>query len=180
MSPLLNAAGRLESALINVDLLCAETDAEAEQHINQLALHNEERRRLTQVLTDDLIAESEENPLWSKRLSLVFAGEGWHPGVVGIVANRLTERYSKPACVIAIDKGIGRGSLRTIPGLNLADALDACRHTIIGGGGHAAAAGVHLTMDQVAGFSEAFEQFVSGNFPTGLQQPSLDHDAWLQ
>ena len=177
ISPLLNAAGRLESALINVELLCAESEERADDLIKQLALHNEERRRLTQILYDDLIAEVEDNPLWARRQSLVFAGDGWHPGVVGIVANRLCERYGKPTCVIAIADGMGRGSLRTVPGLNLAAALEACSETILGGGGHAAAAGVHLTMDQVAGFSDAFERFVCDKFPSGLELPALEHDA---
>ncbi|TVR08152.1 MAG: single-stranded-DNA-specific exonuclease RecJ [Planctomycetota bacterium] len=177
IAPLLNASGRLGSAMRNVHLLTCETATEAQRWLAEIVSENEERRRLSQMLSNDLIAEVEERAeYYLSRASLVFAGEGWHAGVVGIVASRLTERFAKPSAVIAIDEGQGKGSLRTIPSIHLARALESCAEHLIRGGGHAMAAGISIAADQVDAFSEAFDQAVRQQSPDGLQAPGVDHD----
>ena len=161
IAPLLNASGRLGSAMRNVHLLTAEGADEADKWLAEIITENDERRRLSQSLSEELIAEVEQRPeFYGQRQSLVFAGEGWHAGVVGIVASRLTERFAKPSAVIAINDGEGKSSLRTIPSIHLGKALEACSHTIRKGGGHAMAAGLSIDPDQVDAFSTAFDHAV--------------------
>lgn len=176
IAPLLNASGRLGSAMRNVHLLNAKDGGEAQRWLDEIITENEERRRLSQLLTDDLIAEVEQNPDYQQRSSLVFAGEGWHAGVIGIVASRLSERFAKPSAIIAINDGEGKGSLRTIPSVHLGHALDACRHCLRRGGGHAMAAGLSIDPEQVPAFMEAFEAAVCSQSPGGLMAPGIDHD----
>ncbi|MFW5845757.1 MAG: single-stranded-DNA-specific exonuclease RecJ [Planctomycetota bacterium] len=176
IGPLLNASGRLGSALRNVQLLCAETAEEAQSLLDAIVIENDERRRLTQELCDAVFDEIESNPSWSERHTLVFAGDGWHQGVVGIVASRLVDRYQKPAAVIGIDAELGKGSLRTIPDVDLGVAIDACRSVLVGGGGHAMAAGLTILPERVPDFIAAFEEHVRQRFPGGLPTPGTRYD----
>ena len=176
MGPLLNASGRVGSAMANIRLLTADTEQEAREVLGTIVTENEERKRLTQMLTADLMAEVEHNPAYASRASLVFAGEGWHAGVVGIVASRLVEAFGKPSAVIAIQDGAGKGSLRSVPLIHLGEAVDACRHLLIKGGGHAMAAGISIRHDQVQAFSEAFERHVSGRVPSSHLVPRTEYD----
>ena len=182
IGPLLNAAGRVGSAMANIRLLTATTAADANEVLKGITEENEERKRLTQILTNDLIAEAEHDPVWRSRATLVFAGEGWHQGVVGIVASRLVEAFGKPSCVIALDdQGGGKGSMRSIPQVHLGDAIDACRDHLIKGGGHAMAAGLSLTKDQVPAFRDAFEAYVTTRIPAGslVQRTGYDADVCI-
>lgn len=181
IAPLLNASGRLGSAMRNVHLLTATEEGDATRWLDEIITENDERRRLSQMLSEELIAEVDLHPQrYQQRASLVFAGEGWHAGVVGIVASRLTERFAKPSAVIAINDGEGKGSLRTIPSIHLGHALDQCRHTLLRGGGHAMAAGLTIDPNQVDAFSQAFDQAVRGQSPGGLQSPGIDHDGTVK
>ncbi len=176
LGPLLNASGRLGSALDNVALLTCKDPERARQLVAGLVRQNEERRRLTEILTTDLIEEITTNPAYESRRALVFAGDGWHPGVVGIVANRLAERFAKPSAIIAIDGDTGKGSLRTAANVHLGHAIDACRAHLIAGGGHAKAAGISIRPDQVDAFSRAFERYVHERDPNADAAPGIDHD----
>lgn len=177
LSPLLNASGRMDSAMANIELLTARTPAEAAPVIERIAAGNEERKRVTQSLTADLIAGAEADPATPARATLVFAGDGWHQGVVGIVASRLVERFGKPAVVIAINDGAAKGSLRSIPAVHLGEAIDACRHCLLRGGGHALAAGITLEPGRVGDFRDAFERHVSSRVAPGSLVPRTDYDA---
>lgn len=181
LGPLLNAAGRVGSAMANIRLLTAADAATARAELDAIVTENEERKRLTQLLTADLIAEAEAGAARS-RASLVFAGEGWHQGVVGIVASRLVEQFGKPAAVIAINDGVGKGSLRSVPQVHLGEALDACRPHLLKGGGHAMAAGLTIEPGKVAEFSAAFEAHVAARAPAGscLPQTAFDGEATVR
>ncbi len=176
LGPLLNAAGRVGSAMANIRLLTARSSIEAIEQMNQIVMENDERRRLTQILTEDLVARAEGDAATNSRSTLVFAGEGWHQGVVGIVASRLVDRFGKPAAVIAIADGVGKGSLRSIPQIHLGQALDACREHLLKGGGHAMAAGVSIDAARIADFSAAFERHVGARVPAGHCVPRTDYD----
>ncbi|TVR42688.1 MAG: single-stranded-DNA-specific exonuclease RecJ [Planctomycetota bacterium] len=177
MAPLLNASGRLGSAMRNVHLLSSQNSDEAAPWMAEISRENTERRRISQLLSEELCAEVELHPQrYAQRASLVFAGEGWHPGVVGIIASRLTEAFAKPSVVIAINEGEGKGSLRTIPSIHLGHALDACRQHLIKGGGHAMAAGLTIAPENVPAFSEAFDMAVRSQSPGGLCAPGIDYD----
>jgi len=177
LGPLLNASGRLGSAMANIDLLTAVDQLAAMEVLNRIVIENEERKRLTQFLTKELIARAEADPLLPQRASLVFAGEGWHQGVVGIVASRLVDHFAKPSAVIALADGVGKGSLRSVADVHLGDVLDACRPLLIKGGGHAMAAGLSIEAGRVPEFAEAFERHVASRVMPGNGAPRTDYDA---
>jgi single-stranded-DNA-specific exonuclease len=176
IGPLLNAAGRVGSAMANIRLLTATTPAEAGAELAKIVVENEERRRLTQVLSEQLFAEITADPSLRNRAGLVFAGEGWHAGVVGIVASRLVENFGRPAAVIAIQDGVGKGSLRSVASVHLGDVLDACRPLLIKGGGHAMAAGLSIDPARIPEFRDAFDRQVANRVPRGDLQPRTDYD----
>lgn len=177
LAPLLNASGRMDSAMANIELLTARDAATAAPVVERIVAGNDERRRITQALTADLIAQAEADPALATRATLVYAGEGWHQGIVGIVASRLVDRFGKPAAVIAINDGQAKGSLRSIASVHLGEAIDACRHALTKGGGHAVAAGITLEAGQVEAFKEAFERHVASRVAPGSLVPRTDYDA---
>ncbi|MHC5068710.1 MAG: DHHA1 domain-containing protein [Planctomycetota bacterium] len=160
----------------NVALLTAEDEASAQTILDEIVAENEERKKLSHLLTEDLIAEAEALENISELGALVFAGEGWHPGVIGIVASRLSDRFAKPSCVIAINDGQGKGSMRSAAGCHLGEVINACRDTLLGGGGHAAAAGISIDPQRIDDFRAAFETYIHSAHPDGLDGPSVDHD----
>jgi single-stranded-DNA-specific exonuclease len=177
LCPPINAAGRLGSALPAIMLLTTEDAAQAQSIAKEIASENEERRRLTEILTRDILDEIAANPKnYADRMSLVFAGDGWHPGVVGIVAARIAEKCCKPTAIIALDGAEGKGSLRSFGGVSLDKAIEACRDVLIRGGGHAMAAGISLNTAQVAAFTQAFEAQVRAQKPGGLPGAGFTYD----
>jgi len=151
LGPRINAGGRVGAADLGVRLLTTADPAEAATLARQLDALNTERRALEQAVLDAAIAhvEGQRTPV----RALVFAsGAGWHPGVIGIVAGRLKERYGRPACVVATADGIGKGSGRSVSGLDLGSAIIAARQAglLINGGGHAMAAGFTVAAERVA------------------------------
>jgi single-stranded-DNA-specific exonuclease len=177
LSPLLNASGRMDSAMANIELLTARDAATAAPVMARIVVGNDERRRITQTLTADLIAQADADPDLAARATLVFAGVGWHQGIVGIVASRLVDRFGKPSAVIAINDGQAKGSLRSIASVHLGEAIDACRHVLTRGGGHAIAAGITLEAGQVEAFKAAFERHVASRVAPGSLVPRTDYDA---
>lgn len=158
LAPRINAAGRLYRADAGVELLLTDDAARAEQIAAELGRANSERRATEREV--DNAAETARRELPERLLdapALVLAGEGWHPGVVGIVASRLVERHHRPVIVISLDgEGEGRGSGRSIPGFDLLGGLEACSQHLLGFGGHRAAAGLTLRAADLDAFREAF------------------------
>jgi single-stranded-DNA-specific exonuclease len=158
LAPRINAAGRLYRADAGVELFLTDDEARAAEIAKELNRANGERRATEREV--DGAAETAWRAL-PERLrdarGVVVAGEGWHPGVVGIVASRMVERHHRPTVVITLDeKGEGRGSGRSIPGFDLLAALEACSEHLAGFGGHRAAAGLQLRAEDVPAFQEAF------------------------
>jgi single-stranded-DNA-specific exonuclease len=158
LAPRINAAGRLYRADAGVELFLTEDPERAAEIATELSRANGERRATEQEVSTAAEAARRELPDHLRDASaLVVAGEGWHPGVVGIVASRLAERHHRPAIVISLDgEGGGRGSGRSIPGFDLLAGLEACASHLTSFGGHRAAAGLELPADAVDGFREAF------------------------
>jgi single-stranded-DNA-specific exonuclease len=154
LGPRINAGGRVGRADLGVRLLTTSCADEAQGIAQELDRLNEERRGIEQVVLDEAMAQA----LAMADMPVVtVAAEGWHPGVIGIVAGRIKERFGKPAFVIAVgEDGIGKGSGRSITGVDLGAAVLAARDEgyAVGGGGHAMAAGVTLAPDGVAAFRE--------------------------
>jgi single-stranded-DNA-specific exonuclease len=158
LAPRINAAGRLYRADAGVELFLTEDPARAAEIAVELSRANGERRATERQV--DTAAEAARRELpegLREKPALVLAGEGWHPGVIGIVASRLVERHHRPAIVISLDgEGGGRGSGRSIPGFDLLAGLEACAGHLVGFGGHRAAAGLELRAESLDAFREAF------------------------
>ena len=158
LAPRINAAGRLYRADAGVELFLTEDEGRAAEIAGELSRANSERRAKEREV--DAAAEAARRELPEElrdARGLVLAGEGWHPGVIGIVASRLVERHHRPTVVISLDgEGEGRGSGRSIPGFDLLAALEACSEHLSGFGGHKAAAGLQLKAENVEAFRAAF------------------------
>jgi single-stranded-DNA-specific exonuclease len=158
LAPRINAAGRLYRADAGVELFLTEDPERAEAIAIELSRANSERRATEREVDAAAEAARRELPDELKDAhGFVVAGEGWHPGVVGIVASRLVERHSRPVVVISLDgDGSGRGSGRSISGFDLLAALEACAEHLEGFGGHRAAAGLQIKAENVEAFQRAF------------------------
>ena len=149
LGPRINAAGRMRRADAALELLLTEDEARAEEIARELDLLNRDRQ---EAETRILFAAEAACPPQASQAAIVVAGEGWHPGVVGIVASRLVERWRRPCVAIALDDGAGRGSGRSISPYDLHAGLGACAQHLIRFGGHRMAAGVELEADAVEPF----------------------------
>ncbi len=174
--PRINAGGRVGRSSLGVDLLTARDAAKAGEFAELLDLHNKERQAIEKKILDQAtaMAESQANAPF-----ILVAGEGWHPGVVGIVAGRLKERFAKPAFVAGFEGGMGRGSARSIPGIDVGAIIRAAAEAkvIEYGGGHAMAAGFSLMANQLDGFSRFISESFSGTGPALAAASDLHLDA---
>lgn len=162
LGPRLNASGRLADAGRAIELLTTDDPARAEQLAADLDRDNRARQAIELDIFDDAIRRIERDRAFADRRSIVLASSDWHPGVIGIVASRLVERFYRPTVLLAVDTntGMGRGSGRSIPGLNLHQTFKACGQSLEGFGGHRMAAGLSIRCEQVAAFAEQFEAAV--------------------
>jgi single-stranded-DNA-specific exonuclease len=158
LAPRINAAGRLYRADAGVELLLTDDEGRAKQIAEELGRANSERRATEREVDSAAETARRELPDGLKNANgLVVAGEGWHPGVVGIVASRMVERHHRPVVVISLDEeGGGRGSGRSIPGFDLHAALEACSEHLETFGGHKAAAGLSIKAENLDTFRAAF------------------------
>ncbi len=154
LAPRINAAGRLERADAGLELVLTADPQRAEQIAEELDRLNGERRHTeTRMLFD---AEAQVAAA-GERSAYVLAGEGWHPGVIGIVAARIAERHHRPAVLVALDGRRGTGSGRSIPGFDLLAGLDVAAAHLVRHGGHRAAAGCEVLASELDAFRAAFE-----------------------
>jgi single-stranded-DNA-specific exonuclease len=158
IAPLINAPGRLGTAQTALDLLLARDEDEARRLADRCHALNLERREVQQRVFEAACAQIDGSEEHAARVVTVVAGQGWHPGVVGIVAAKLVERHGRPAIVIGLQGEEGRGSARSPSGaLHLYRALAACEDHLVRFGGHAAAAGLSIRADAVEEFARAFD-----------------------
>lgn len=154
LGPRVNAGGRVGRADAGTRLLSTEDTSEARALAEALDAWNVERREIEAKVFEEAIAEVERD---DAALPIAFAArEGWHPGVIGIVAGRLKDRYNRPACVVALERGLGKGSGRSVVGFALGAAVIAARQAglLVNGGGHAMAAGFTVTAENLEGFRD--------------------------
>jgi single-stranded-DNA-specific exonuclease len=178
--PRVNAGGRIGEPGLGARLLAIDDDAEAAALARRLDEYNKERREIEAAVLEDAIAEADAQARAGAPLIFV-ARAGWHPGVIGIVASRLRERFARPACVVALAEGIGKGSGRADAPVSLGPAVIAARQAglLIDGGGHARAAGFTVAADAV----EALRAFLSDHISRQLDgrpaAPEYDIDGAL-
>jgi single-stranded-DNA-specific exonuclease len=161
VSPRINAAGRMDDAKKAVQLFIEKDLTNARTIASLLQQDNLDRREADSTITEEALAQIENDPNHTQKKSSVVFQAHWHKGVVGIVASRLIEKHYKPTIVLTQSGEVIAGSARSVQGFNLYEALHACRAYLLGYGGHFAAAGMTLALDQLEAFKEAFEQSVA-------------------
>jgi single-stranded-DNA-specific exonuclease len=176
LAPRLNAAGRMGQARAALELLLSDDLAQA--RIQARYLHNLNRQR--QALEEEVLKQARaliRRTGLAARPVLVLAAEDWHPGVIGIVAARLAEEYHRPAALVSLKNGRGRGSARSIEGFHLFQGLNACSQSLHKYGGHAAAAGFEMAADQVPALQDLLEQAFEAQMGLKPPRPTLKVDA---
>lgn len=157
LAPRINAAGRLQRAMRAVEMLTTGDPALAREIAAELNHHNAERQELERTIVAEAHSMIQAAGTIGDRGAHVVGREGWHPGVIGIVASRLSETYHRPAIVVALGGEHGQGSARSIAGFNLYEALKACSDGLTSFGGHPAAAGLRLPSGHFPAFAERFD-----------------------
>lgn len=175
LGPRINAAGRLYRADAGVELFLADSRERAGEIATELGGVNAERRRVGQAVETE--AKAELKRLGEPGPAVVVAGEGWHPGVVGIVASTLVKATGRPSVVISIEGETGRGSARSVPGLDLHAALGETAELLETFGGHAAAAGLSIRVEKIDEFREALGRAVADRIGTEPVEPTVEFDA---
>jgi len=179
LAPRLNAAGRLGHALRGVELLLTDSQHEANTIARELEELNQRRQALDRTALDEARAIAEPM-VAGGAVGLVLAKEGWHPGVVGIVASRIVEEYSRPAILIAMEGATGKGSGRSVGGFDLHSALGECADLLLRFGGHRAAAGVTIDASKVERFARRFDEVAKSRLSSEDLFPELRVDAELE
>ncbi len=152
IAPRLNAAGRLGDAKICVELMMTEDETEALRLATMLQQLNEDRRFYCDQLLTEALQQAEQIPGLADHRVIVLHAEGWHPGIIGIIASRIVETYSRPAVIISVEDGLARGSARSIGDVNIYEILKECQPFFSSFGGHKAAAGFSLVPDKIEAF----------------------------
>lgn len=180
-SPRLNALGRLGDANPAVELLITKDTARARVLATQIEGLNAQRRMLTKQVTDAAEAQLKENPDLLNQPAIILSHPNWPGGVVGIVANKLVERYHKPAILFnESEDGILRGSARSIEGLHITEAITTQKDLLFGFGGHPMAAGMALQKDNLSAFRKGLGKAIEKQLgDLVFEEPTLQIDAWL-
>lgn len=175
LGPRLNAAGRLDHAMLCVRLLTTESDQEAMQIAEQLEQLNRQRQQIEEGITGEAATYLQQD---EPAAAIVLGSRDWHLGVVGIVAARLVDRFHRPSIVMAIDgQGIGKGSARTVEGFNLYQGLSECKDLLEAYGGHPSAAGLTLKEPRLEEFRRRFCEVVAQWAGSARTVPTLHVDA---
>ena len=159
LGPRINAAGRLERAMMAVEMLTTEDAVRGAARSRPSSIScNTRRQEVERKIYDEAQAMIEAWGGVADRSAIVLASKGWHAGVIGIVASRLAEAYHRPTVVLAIGETLAQGSARSIPGFDLYEAIKDCSDALLGFGGHAAAAGLKVAEENVPTFARLFEE----------------------
>lgn len=162
IAPRLNAAGRLGRGEDALKLLTTESIDEARRIAVFLDMENSRRQKMEEKALIQAKKKIEKNVHFKKKKSIVLASssDDWHPGIIGIIASRLVEEYFKPAVIISLDEGVGKGSGRSIPSLHLYETLRECEEVLEAFGGHSQAAGLTILEENIDAFWDLFNGYV--------------------
>jgi single-stranded-DNA-specific exonuclease len=178
LAPRLNACGRMGHAREAVEMLTTADAARAGEIATYLEQQNRQRQELEKQIfeqaTRQVIELGMDKEDWR---GIVLAAEGWHAGVIGIVASRIVGRFNKPTIMVSLSNGHGHGSGRSIPGFHLARALGACGEHLETHGGHEMAAGLRLQSGKLEQFRRAFREYAAGELTPEMLTPELRIDA---
>ncbi len=180
IGPRINAAGRMESGRIAVELLTASNAREAIRIGSEINEHNNERKNIDRRITQEALEMVESGRCLSSGKATIVYNPQWHKGVVGIVASRLVEAFYKPTIVFTQSQGgLVTGSARSVHGFDLYDAIESCSDLLENFGGHLYAAGLTLKEENLPAFCERMEKFIAGRIIPEMQTPVVDIDAML-
>ena len=178
LAPRINAAGRMGAADMAADLLLCQDPVQAEELAKALCALNRERQSVEQTIYSQAEEMIEQMPEEDRR-ALVLASETWHQGVVGIVASRLSEKYSRPSFMIHLNGTVGKGSCRSWGGFNLFAALESCSDLLLGFGGHELAAGFTIDAANIPAFRARMNQYAAEYWVGKAPESTLEIDVEL-
>ena len=176
LGPRLNAAGRMDSASISLDLLLSEDPQDAYALACSLEAHNQTRQKMQSMVVEEAMAMIEADEILKTQDIIVVYKEGWHKGVLGIVASRIVDKYYRPTVVISVEDGMGTGSARSVDGFHLHEALTNCAAVLENYGGHKRAAGLRLKHHNIEIFRQAINDYAHLSLPPEKLTPTLAID----
>ncbi len=179
LGPRINAAGRLDDASLGLQCLLARDQSEGSRLAAALDDANRERQQVEGSILEEALAMGEAAIARGAR-GLALSQPHWHPGVVGIVASRLVERFHRPAVLIGVHDGVGKGSARAIPGFDMLEAIRACSNWLGRYGGHRAAAGLSIAPEAIPGFCADFEAYAGTAVSDDALVPKLKIDTSVE
>ncbi len=179
LSPRLNASGRMDHAKIAVRLLSTKNPDEANKIAKTLNTMNTQRQEVEQKILQLILMYFNEEPGHINKNAIILGNQSWHEGVLGIVASKLVDKFYRPVVLISFKDGIGKGSARSIPGINLYDALCQCSGYLEGFGGHSLAAGLRIKKENLKGFQDQFEKSIAAMASDQAMIPNLRIDCRL-
>jgi len=180
LAPRINAAGRLGDAQSAVRLMSTLDDSVAEEIAQQLERHNRDRKKLDEHTLQQALAQVDGTASLQTDRAIVLWSQGWHQGVIGIVASRLVERFHLPTVMIAVDGDEGRASARSIPTFDVYEAFRACDDLLLRYGGHKYAAGMSIARERIPEFAERFKRVAGERLTNEDLIPRLKIDARLE
>jgi single-stranded-DNA-specific exonuclease len=180
IAPAINASGRMDSAGQAVRLFLTEDREEAGRIARELFALNVERQTAERSIVKEIFDRCVETPVTDRDAALVLWGEGWHRGVVGIVASRIVERFHRPAIVLGVANGVAQGSGRSIAAFHLLGALEGMRELFTKFGGHAHAAGLTLPESSLESFRERLRGWAAERLTAEDMQPTVEIDAVIE
>lgn len=179
LGPRINAAGRMDAGLKVVEMLTTDSEEVAARIAQELDDHNRERQRMEKQVLEEALSQAEEGGSLEERYSIVVGQEGWHPGVVGIVASRLVERFHRPSVVVGFHQEEGKGSARSIRGFHMVEGLRRCAGLLEKFGGHELAGGLSIKAGKFSLFAARFDEVVRACLSPEHLIPVLEVDAEL-
>jgi single-stranded-DNA-specific exonuclease len=181
IAPRMNAAGRMDDAINVINLFLTEDPDRARGLAGQLHALNQERQQAEAAIVQEIFKECERVPVVDGQMALVFSGENWHRGVIGIVASRVVERFHRPAIVLSVDteEGIAHGSGRSIPAFHLLQALESMPDLFQRFGGHRQAAGLSLQAERIEELGRRLNDYAVAHLTADDIVPELEIDSRL-
>ncbi len=181
IAPRINAVGRMGNAERAVRLLTTEDESEAEYIASILEKENQHRKNVDEEAFNQAIEQAEARFASNNNVSsIILHKEGWHTGVIGIVASRVVEKYYRPTILISVEDGVGKGSARSVPGFDLYESLKQCEDLFLGFGGHKYAAGLTIQQENIEPFIERFESIARETLTADHMVPKLNIEAEIR
>ena len=176
LGPRINAMGRTGSPQKALELLMANDKTEALKLARMLNAENKNRQKIESGILDEALSKVEREVNFKHHKVIVLGSENWHPGVIGIVASRIADRFYRPTILVSLDGKLGKGSGRSIENFNLFNAILKCQDLLVGFGGHEAACGITIEKDKLDEFREKINSQLDENITEDNFRPQLDID----